>query len=71
MDMLLEKYYGFNFPTWKVKIQMQLLNENPWGIVKGTKTLLIDSNKLLEWESRDDKAEKSSKVIWDIWSTSC
>jgi hypothetical protein len=58
MEMSLEKYSGFNFHTWKVKIQMQLMNKNLWGIVKGTEATPADPNKLIEWESRDDK-EKS------------
>jgi hypothetical protein len=58
MEMSLEKYSGFNFYMWKVKIHMQLMNKNLWGIVKRTKTTPADPNKLIEWESRDDK-EKS------------
>jgi hypothetical protein len=58
MEMSLEKYSGFNFHTWKMKIQMKLMNKNLWGIVKGTKTTLVDPNKSIEWKSRDDK-EKS------------
>jgi hypothetical protein len=48
MDMPLEKYFGFNFHTWKVKIQMQLMNKNLWGIVKGIEKSLTNPNKLLE-----------------------
>jgi hypothetical protein len=36
---------------------MQLMNKNLWGIVKGTEKSPIDPNKLLEWQSRDDKAK--------------
>jgi hypothetical protein len=62
MEMPLEKYSGFNFHTWKVKIQMQLMNKSLWGIVKGTEQaprdpIKLDPNKLLEWKSRDDKAK--------------
>jgi Mg2+/Co2+ transporter CorB len=31
--------------------------QNMWGIVKGTEKSLADPNKLLEWQSRDDKAK--------------
>jgi hypothetical protein len=48
VDMLLEKYSGFNFHKWKVKIQMHLMNKNLWGIVKGTEATSVDPNKLIE-----------------------
>ena len=48
--MPLEKYSSFNFHTWKVKIQMQLMNNSPWGSVRGIYTSPTDPNKLLEWE---------------------
>ena len=57
MEMSFEKYSGVNFHTWKVKIQMQLMNKNLWGIVKGTEATLVDLSTLIEWESRDDKAK--------------
>ena len=31
----LEKFNGLNFHTWKVKIQLHIMNKNLWGIVKG------------------------------------
>jgi hypothetical protein len=34
---------------------MQLMNKNLWGIAKETKAAPADTNKLIEWESRDDK----------------
>jgi hypothetical protein len=57
MEMSLEKYSDFNFHLWKVKIQMQLMNKNPWKNVKGTKAALADPKTLIEWESRDDKTK--------------
>jgi hypothetical protein len=33
------------------------MNKNLWGISKGTKEALADSNKLIEWKSIDDKAK--------------
>jgi hypothetical protein len=46
MEMSLEKYSGFNFHTWKVKIQMQLMNKNLWGIVKGTEAEPADPEQV-------------------------
>jgi hypothetical protein len=57
MEMSLEKCSGFNFHTWKVKIQMQLMNKSLWRIFKGTEATPADRNNLIEWESRDDKAK--------------
>jgi hypothetical protein len=57
MEISLEKYSGFNFHTWKVKIQMQLMNKNLSGIVKGSKAEPAGPNKLIEWQRRDDKAK--------------
>jgi hypothetical protein len=34
---------------------MQLMNKNLWGIVKGIEATPANPNKLIEWESRDDK----------------
>jgi len=33
------------------------MNKTLWGIVKGTERTLRDPIKLLEWQSRDDKAK--------------
>jgi hypothetical protein len=33
------------------------MNKNLWGIVKGNEQSSTDQNKLLEWQSRDDKAK--------------
>ena len=57
MAMPLEKYSSFNFHSWKVKIQMQLMNKNLWVVVKGTETSPTNPNGLVEWESIDDKAK--------------
>ena len=62
MEMQLEKHTSFNFHTWKVKIQMQLTNKNIQGIIKGTEPTPKDPNKLIEWQSIDDKA----KAIIDL-----
>jgi Mg2+/Co2+ transporter CorB len=57
MEMPLEKYLGFNFYKWKVKIHMQLMNKNLWEIIKGIEETPADLNKLIEWKSRDDEAK--------------
>lgn len=36
---------------------MQLMNKNLWEIVKGIGKSLTNPNKLLEWQSIDDKAK--------------
>ncbi|KAH9327354.1 hypothetical protein KI387_007532, partial [Taxus chinensis] len=36
---------------------MQLMNKNLWGIVNGKETTPTDASKLLEWQSRDDRAK--------------
>ena len=55
MEMPLKKYLGFNFHTWKVNIQVLLMNKNIRAIVKGMKPTPKDPNQLLEWHSKDDK----------------
>lgn len=57
MEILLDKYSGFNFHTWRIKIQMQLMNKNLWGIVSGKEKLPTNANKFLEWNCRNDKAK--------------
>ena len=57
MEIPLEKYFEFNFHTWKVKIHVQLMNKNLCGIVKGAEKSPTNQNKLLEWQSKDDKAK--------------
>jgi hypothetical protein len=32
----LKKFDGWNLYTWKLKVQMYLMNKNVWGIVKGS-----------------------------------
>lgn len=49
----LEKFNDQNFHTEKVKIQMQLMNKYPRELIKETKQLPIDPNKLLEWIEND------------------
>ena len=55
--MVLEKFSGLNFPSWKAKIQMQLMNKNLWGIVNGSEVAPKDAKELIEWKNRDDKAK--------------
>ncbi|KAH9312384.1 hypothetical protein KI387_027419, partial [Taxus chinensis] len=57
MEMPLEKFNGLNFHTWKVKIQMQLMNKNIWRIVDGKEPAPLHPTRLAEWEIRDDKAK--------------
>lgn len=57
MKTPLEKFNGLNFHIWKVKIQMQLMNKNLWGIINGNEKSPTDPNKWLEWHNRDDKAK--------------
>jgi hypothetical protein len=56
-NIALEKFNGFNFHTWKVKIQLQMMHKNLWGIVKGTEKAPIDPKQLIEWEKREDRAK--------------
>ena len=58
----IRKIFWLQLHTWKVKIQMQLMNKRLWGIVNGTITLLTDPNKLLECESGDDKAKSITSL---------
>lgn len=57
MDVPLEKYNVHNFPTWKVKIQMQFLNKYLWDIVNGTEVVPTNAKKKIDWESREEKAK--------------
>ena len=57
METPLQKFSGYNFCTQKVKIQIQLTNQNLWGKVKGNEQSPTTPNKLLEWQSKDDKAK--------------
>ena len=47
-NIALEKFNGFNFHTWKVKIQLQMMHKNLWGIVKGTEKAPTDRAKRKE-----------------------
>jgi len=49
MEIPYEKYSDQNFHTWKVKLQMQLINKNLWEIVEGTEQSPTNSNKNMEW----------------------
>jgi hypothetical protein len=53
----LEKFNGINFHTWKVKIQMHLMNKGLWSIVKGNEKAPTDVKLLSEWEKKEDKAK--------------
>ena len=56
MDSLpFEKFNIINFHTWKVKIQMHMMNKGLWSIVKGTKKTHVDAKLLVEREKREDK----------------
>eukprot|EP01018_Ginkgo_biloba_P034981 Gb_38096 [translate_table: standard] len=57
METPIEKFNGHNFHTWKVKIQMQLMNKNLWHIVNGTNVVPTEAKILIEWKSKDDKAK--------------
>jgi hypothetical protein len=72
----LKKLNVINFHTWKVKIQMQLMNKNLWGIVKGTKAEPTETKQLIEWKNKDEKAKSiigltlsNSNYIMLIWKT--
>lgn len=56
-NIALEKFNGFNFHTWKVKVQLQMMHKNLWGIVKGTEKAPTDPRQLIEWEKREDRAK--------------
>ena len=58
MDSLpMEKFNGNNFHTWKVKVQMHLMNRGLWSIVKGIELVSIDPRLLVEWEKKEEKAK--------------
>ena len=58
MDSLpMEKFNGNNFRTWKVKVQMHLMNRGLWSIVKGTELAPTDPRLLVEWEKKEEKAK--------------
>jgi hypothetical protein len=58
MDSLpMDKFDGNNFHTWKVKIQMHLMNRGLWSIVKGTEQAPNDPRVLVEWQKREEKAK--------------
>jgi hypothetical protein len=50
----LEKFNGHNFHTWKLKIQLQMMHKNLWGLVKGTQATPTDPKQLIEWEKMED-----------------
>lgn len=56
-SILFEKFNGSNFYTWKVKVQMHLMNKGLWNLVKGTEKAPTDAKLLSEWEKREDKAK--------------
>jgi hypothetical protein len=56
-NITLEKFNGFNFHTWKLKIQLQMMHRNLWGIVKGTEKSPTDPRQLIEWENKYDRAK--------------
>ena len=53
----MEKFNGHNFHTLKLKIQLQMMHKNLWGLVKGTKATPTDPKQLIEWEKKDDRAK--------------
>ena len=58
MDSLpMEKFDGNNFHTWKVRIQMHLMNRGLWSIVKGTEQAPNDPRLLVEWKKKEEKAK--------------
>lgn len=56
-SITLEKFTGLNFHTWKVKIELHMMNRNLWGIVKGTKKAPTNARQLIEWEKRVERAK--------------
>lgn len=58
MDSLpFEKFNDINFHTWKVKIQMHLMNKGLWSIVKGTKKAPTYAELFTDWKKRELKVE--------------
>jgi hypothetical protein len=56
MDYIpMEKFNGFNFNTWKIKIRMHLMNRGVWRVVKGTEQAPSDPRPLVEWEKKEEK----------------
>jgi hypothetical protein len=56
-SLLMEKFDGNNFYTWKVKVQMHLMNRGFWSIVKGTEQAPNDPRLLVEWQKKEEKAK--------------
>jgi len=56
-SLLMEKFDGNNFYTWKVKVQMHLMNRGLWSIVKGTEQAPNDPRLLVEWQKKEEKAK--------------
>jgi hypothetical protein len=56
-SLLMEKFDGNNFYTWKVKVQMHLMNRGLWSIVKGTEQAPNDPKLLVEWKKKEEKAK--------------
>ena len=50
--LTLENFNGNNFHTWKVKIQLQMMHKNLWGIVDGTEIQPTDPARLSAWEKK-------------------
>jgi len=51
----LENFNGHNFHTWKVKIQLQMMNKTLWGLVNGTGKEPSDPAQLRLWQKREKK----------------
>ena len=45
-----------NFPTWKIKMKMALIRDSLWTIVTGDETAPTDTDKLVKFNTRKDKA---------------
>lgn len=58
MDYIaLENFNGQNFHSWKVKVQLQMMHRNLWGIVKGIEPKPTDPKKLSDCEKKEDKSK--------------
>ena len=47
---------GSNYATWKIQCRMALIKDDLWNIVDGTETAPTESDKLVKFKVRQNKA---------------
>ena len=58
MDKLssIPKFEGPKFHTWKIKIQLLLVEKDLWDIVNETIQKPVDADKITKWTTKDHRA---------------